>query len=262
MDKSIYDLFDLTGKTAVVTGGASLLGRKITEALLDAGAHVWITTSRKDPSAIKADTVFQSDRLEILPYQMQDSTGKEQLEAIRDHILAKAGRIDIFVSNSVIRTDSSASDQEIKGQIAANTMGLIDALDVFGEQMCAQGKGSLIIMSSNTASQAPDPGVYEGTNIPGYLPGYNVSKAACSSLMRFAASKYGKYGVRCNAISPIAVHSDSTDKRFEENYSRRTLLGRICYPDDIKGLIVFLASDASAYLTGLDIPLDGGHSAL
>lgn len=262
MEKEISVLFDLTGKTAVVTGGTSLLGLKITEALLEAGAYVYITTSRGDLDRENVPVSNYKDRLEVLHFQMKDPERRSQLEAIRDKVLAEHKSIDIFVSNAVVRTGANATDEEIAEQVNANVMGLISSVEVFGEQMCRQNGGSIIIISSNSASQGPDPSNYVGTSIPGYLPGYNVSKAACTSFMRFSASKYGSCGVRCNAISPIAVHSEKTDKVFEKNYAGKTLLGRICYPEDIKGLTVFLASDASSYITGVNIPLDGGHSSI
>lgn len=262
MEKEIINLFDLSGRTAVVTGGTSLLGLKITEALLEAGAFVYVTTSRDDLESVKASVPNYHDRLEVVHFQMKDPDRKPQLESVRDKVIADHKSIDIFVSNAVVRTGADATDEEIAEQINANTMGLINSVEVFGEQMCRQNHGSIIIISSNSASQGPDPSNYVGTSIPGYLPGYNISKAACTSFMRFSASKYGSFGVRCNSISPIAVHSPKTDKVFENNYAERTLLGRICYPDDIKGLTVFLASDASSFITGVDVPLDGGHASI
>jgi NAD(P)-dependent dehydrogenase (short-subunit alcohol dehydrogenase family) len=127
--------------------------------------------------------------------------------------------------------------------------------------MAEQGSGSIINIGSIQGMVGPDGELYEGMDFHGFVPDYFFHKGGMVNFTRFVASYYGPRNVRCNCISPGGLASHRTPDRFAERYSGRTLLGRMASGTDLMGSIVFLASDASAYVTGVNLPVDGGYTA-
>jgi NAD(P)-dependent dehydrogenase (short-subunit alcohol dehydrogenase family) len=151
--------------------------------------------------------------------------------------------------------------QQWEQSMQVNSTGLFLACQIFSEPMQAQRSGSIINVSSIYGMVGPDFSLYEGTTL--FNPvNYAFAKGGVIGLTRYLASFLGPFSVRVNCISPGGFQTDDTPEVFVRNYNRRTLLGRMAVVEDIKGPAVFLASDASTYVTGLNIPIDGGWTAI
>ena len=272
--RTVLDLFSLTGKTAVVTGGAGYLGKVFCQALLEAGASV-VLMGRGEKVQTAAETyqaVFGKDRVDMETVDFHDT---DAFRSSLARITARHRSVDILVNNAFEFSqqtgfnDPSGSIESLsKSQwLRALESGVYwQALStqVIGPHMVAQRSGSIINISSMYALVSPDPQLYEGTPILN-PPVYSTCKAALLGLTRYTASFYGSKGVRCNALLPGAfpnVGGDSYNAPRNEDFlsrlSQRTVLGRYGNPDDLKGAIVFLASDGSCYITGQTLVVDGG----
>jgi NAD(P)-dependent dehydrogenase (short-subunit alcohol dehydrogenase family) len=142
-----------------------------------------------------------------------------------------------------------------------NATGLFIITRAMGDIMARQKSGSIINIASIQGLIGPDPANYEGTQMHAWYPDYFFHKGGMVNFTRFIASCYGAQGVRCNCVSPGGLFTSKMPEKFVKNYGRRTCLGRLANETDLKGIIVFLASDASAYVTGVNIPVDGGYTA-
>jgi len=129
-----------------------------------------------------------------------------------------------------------------------------------GDVMAPASRGSIINIGSTMGIIAPDPTIYEGTEMHAWYPDYFFHKSGMINFTRFVASYYGSRSIRCNCVSPGGLQNNQPE-RFIKQYSARTLLGRMANDTDLMGIIVFLASDASLYVTGTNIPVDGGYTA-
>lgn len=266
--------FSLTGRTAIVTGAAGLLGRHHVGALAEAGATV-IAVDR-DARMID-DFVHSLDLADeaIIP-AAADVTTRESLVAVRDLALAVTGRIDILVSSAAIddKVEGATAGGEAAGlehypvdawrrMIDVNVTGVFLAAQVFGSHMAQAGSGSIVNIASTYGLVAPDPAMYvrpDGSRPFVKSPAYPASKGAVIGLTRYLAAYWGEAGVRVNSLAPGGVENGQ-EEFFVRNYARRTPLGRMAAPGDYRGAIVFLASDASRYMTGATLVVDGGFTA-
>ena len=153
--------------------------------------------------------------------------------------------------------DASAFAESMR----VNATGLFTITRAFGDVMAEQGGGSIINIGSIQGMIGPDPTIYRGTTMSGWYPDYFFHKGAIINFTRFIASYYGARGVRCNCLSPGGFRTDDHPEPFVRQYSDRTFLGRLANATDLMGVIVFLGSDASVYITGTNIPVDGGYTA-
>jgi len=142
-----------------------------------------------------------------------------------------------------------------------NATGLFTITRAFGDVMAEHGSGSIINIGSIQGMIGPDPTIYRGTSMSGWYPDYFFHKGAIINFTRFIASYYGAKGVRCNCLSPGGFRTDDHPEPFVRQYSDRTFLGRLANSTDLMGAVVFLASDASLYITGTNLPVDGGYTA-
>lgn len=259
---SILEMFSLKGKTALVTGGAGLYGRQIVEALAEAGARTVMASRNLQALRLFAAKLFENG-LEVTALRL-DQGDEKSILALRDEILRRAGRLDILVNNAVLRpmkkgfSDDAATFAE---SMRVNATGLFLITRAMGDVMAERGSGSIINIGSIQGMIGPDPTIYEGTEMHGWYPDYFFHKGGMINFTRFIASYYGARGVRCNCVSPGGFRTAKMPEAFVKNYSRRTFLGRLANDTDLKGVVVFLASDASAYITGANIPVDGGYTA-
>jgi len=259
MRESIQKLFDLSGRAAVVTGGAGLFGRQIVEALAEAGAKTFTAGRNIERLRSQVEKLRQAGLdVEALQY---DQRHEESIKRLLTETLKAAGRIDILVNNAVLRPmkDWSSPAEQFAESMTVNATGLFLMIRTFGEKMAESGRGSIINIGSIQGTVGPDYALYEGLDW-GVPPDYFFHKGGLLQLTRFAAAKLGPYGVRVNAISPGGFFNNQ-DPRFVERYNARTFLGRMANESDLKGVVVFLASDASAYITGANIPVDGGYTS-
>jgi NAD(P)-dependent dehydrogenase (short-subunit alcohol dehydrogenase family) len=265
-------MFSLSGKTAIVTGACGLLGQHHCMALAEAGAQV--VAADLDEAACKQVAAKLGEGHVGLG---MDVTNPSSLEQARQKILEKYGRIDILVNNAAINdmfeNPTLAGKQSMFEHYPlemwdkswkVNVSGVFLCSQILGAVMAEQGAGSIINIASTYGIVAPDQSIYRneaGEQTFYKSPSYPVTKSAVIGFTKFLASYWGPRGVRVNALSPGGVEN-SQDDFFKKNYSGKTLLGRMATPSDYKGAIVFLASDASAYMTGANLVVDGGWTAI
>lgn len=266
------DFFSLKGKTAIVTGACGLIGTKHCEALAAAGANVVVVDMDQDKCQQVANRLG-TGHLAIAT----DVTNKESLSAARDKILATYGHIDVLVNNAAINdmfeNPLLAGQQSMfenypvemfRKSLEVNVTGVFLCSQVFGTPMAQQGKGSIINIASTYGIVGPDQSIYvneQGEQNFYKSASYPATKGAVVNFTRFLAAYWGNKGVRVNTLSPGGVENGQDDF-FNANYSRKTLLGRMAQPTDYQGAIVFLASDASNYMTGANLVVDGGWTAI
>jgi NAD(P)-dependent dehydrogenase (short-subunit alcohol dehydrogenase family) len=259
---AVLDTFSLKGKVVLITGGAGLYGRQIVAAAAEAGARTYIAARHAEPLEMVARehrAAGQDVRV------MQFDQGEESsVLALRDAVLKDAGRVDALVNNAVLRPMKKGYRDEASvfaESMRVNATGLFVITRAFGDAMADHASGSIINIGSIQGMIGPDPSIYERTEMSGWYPDYFYHKGAVINFTRFIASYYGAKGVRCNCVSPGGFQTPDHPEPFVQAYSERTFLGRLAGPTDLMGIIVFLASDASAYVTGTNIPVDGGYTA-
>lgn len=255
----VRELFDLTGRVAVVTGGAGLYGRQIVEALAEAGARTFMASRNVDKLRQQAEA-FAARGLSVTPLPL-DQADEESVGALLAAVVQQAGGVDVLVNNAVLRPmrDWSSPAEDFTRSMAVNATGLFLMTRVFGEHMAQRGSGSIVNVGSIQGEVGPDFTLYEGLDW-GTPPDYFFHKGGMLQLTRFAASKLGPRGVRVNCLVPGGFFN-SQDPRFVERYCARTFLGRMAGEADLKGAVVLLASDAAAYITGATLAVDGGYTA-
>lgn len=259
---TVLDTFSLTGKVALVTGGAGLYGRQIVAALAEAGAKTFIAARGLDKlEAVAADE--RSHGRDVTALSL-DLSSDESIEALHKTIIERAGRCDVLVNNAVTRSALDGWEHDLDDfdrSLRVNASALFKITHLFGQTMRAQKSGSVINIGSMMGMVGLEMANYAGTNMmPNPSPIYHYEKGGMISFTRWAASILGADNVRVNCLSPGGYFSNQPAP-FVKAYSERTQLGRMANDTDLKGVIVFLASDASAYITGTNIPVDGGYTA-
>ncbi len=264
--RSVTKLFDLSDRVALVTGGAGWLGSAISEALIEQGAQIVVASRNLD-----ACTKFVSNMKDKHPginkisAQQLDITDDESVQKCFSQIKENCGRLDILVNNAFSGKQSKFSDttSEQWDELFGSTLtGYFRCTKEAVKLMEAQGSGSIINLSSMYGIVSPDPAAYDGTEFIS-SPAYGAAKAGVIQLTKYVACFYGKFGIRANAISPGPFPQDSVQesKAFADKLSSKTAFGRLGRPDELKGAIAFLASDASSYVTGHNLVVDGGWTA-
>jgi NAD(P)-dependent dehydrogenase (short-subunit alcohol dehydrogenase family) len=258
----ILDKFSLSGKVAVVTGGAGLYGRQIVRAVAEAGAETYVASRNLDALKVLADTLAAED-LRIHPVQFDQGDEASAL-ALRDGIMERSGRMDVLVNNAVARPMKKGYKDDMEAfaeSMRINATGLFTVTRAIGDIMAEQGNGSIVNIGSIQGMIGPDATIYRGTEMNGWYPDYFFHKGGMINFTRFIASYYGARGVRCNCLSPGGFWTESMPEPFVRQYGERTFLGRLANEMDLMGAVVFLACDASAYITGVNLPVDGGYTA-
>ncbi len=260
MSQTVLDQLKLDGKVAVVTGGAGLFGSQIVEALAESGARTFMASRDLAKLEARAEK-FRSAGLDVAALQF-DQGDEQSIDQLLERVLQLAGTVDILVNNAVLRTMKNWEDSAdtFERSLHVNGTGVFMAMTrAFGRHMASRGRGSIINISSIQGMVGPDFTLYEGLgwDIP---PDYFFHKGGMIQLTRYAAAKLGPSGVRVNCISPGGFFNNQ-NPTFVERYNAKTFLGRMANDSDLKGSVVFLASDASAYVTGVNLPVDGGYTA-
>lgn len=269
----MIELFDLTGRSAVVTGAVGQLGPVWIEALLSAGATV---AGIDLPSAKVSDRVSElQDRYgtRYLRLFHADVLDRAALIEVRERCVADSGAPTILVNNAGIDQPPDAVSRTYhledipvavsRDILETNVLGVLQVSQIFGREMVRIGRGSIINIGSLYASVSPDPRVYDHLPYdPPFLkpPAYGASKAAVVNLTKYLAAHWGPYGVRVNALSPGGVLGDQ-DEEFKRKFCERVPLRRMAAHRDLTGPLLFLASDASSYVTGIELRVDGGFTA-
>jgi len=256
------DLFRLDGKITLVTGGAGIYGRHIVRALAEAGAAV-VVASRNGAACRECAAGLVREGLKVEDDQC-DLASESQIRSLRDRILQDHGRLDVLFNNAVARAGEDLHHMtaaQWEETMKVNSTGLFLSCQIFSEPMQAQRSGSIVNISSIYGMAGPDFSIYRGTDKTN-PPNYAFAKGGMINLTRYLASFLAPFNIRVNCLSPGGFETEDIPRSVVENYTRRTLLGRMAGPDDIKGAAVFLASDASRYITGQNIPVDGGWTAI
>lgn len=254
-------LFSLKGRVALLTGGAGGYGQHCVKALAEAGASTYIASRNIDALEDVADS-YRARGFTVVALQF-DQGDEDSILALRDRVKKEEGHIDILVNNAVARVMKSGWDdtpEAFDASMHVNATGLFVMTRAVGEVMIEQRSGSIINIGSMMGLVGLEPANYEGTDMDGWNPDYFFHKGGMANLTRFLASYYGPRGIRVNCLHPGGYRTDQPEA-FVKNYSERTCLGRLANDTDLMGSIVFLASDASVYITGANIPVDGGYTA-
>jgi NAD(P)-dependent dehydrogenase (short-subunit alcohol dehydrogenase family) len=262
----------LEGRVAVVTGALGLLGRHHCDALARVGAHVVVTDLDDDACMNRARDLSGKGPRAL--GKGADITRPEAVRALRDATLAAFGRIDVLVNNAAINEKVEEGEGEplrfdnyplalFERTLTVNVTGTFLACQVLGTEMARRGSGSVINIASTYALVAPDPSLYrrpDGTQSFHKSAAYPTTKGAVLALTRYLAAYWGHRGVRVNALCPGGVENGQ-ESSFVTRYSQKTPLGRMAKPSDYEGALVFLATDASGYMTGANLVVDGGFTA-
>lgn len=266
MSMEVNAMFQLNDRVAIVTGGAGLYGKPISEALAQAGAQV-IVASRDESTCKEYAALLRSKNLKAEGRHL-DLEKEESIQAFTEEVIRKFGRVDILVNNAVSRKGfknlEDLSRQDWESAQAVNSTGLMLITQAVLRQMCIQRSGSIINIGSIQGVVGPHFPVYEGTAMTSPV-NYTYDKWALVGFTKWIANFYGKFNIRANCISPggygPGVEEMYGENAFIQKYKQLTPLGRFAVDDDIKGPVVFLASDASAYITGHNLLVDGGWTS-
>ena len=265
--------FSLSGKIAIVTGGAGMLGRYFCDGLAEFGANVAIVDIQGDHAEEYARELSTKFRIKSRGYPCDVSNPASVRKTIAD-IVKDFGRIDILHNNAASKSDDLNAYfarfedydlEEWRKIMSINIDGMFLIAQAVGNQMIAQGSGGSIIQTSSIYGiSAPDQRIYEGSNYLGRginTPAvYSVSKAAVIGLTKYLATYWAEQGIRVNSLTPGGVDSGQ-NQEFKRRYSARVPMGRMANATEIVGALLYLASDASSYVTGQNIIVDGGLNA-
>ncbi len=269
----IFEKFSLKGQTAIVTGGAGLLGKEFCRTLAQAGAHVLVadlnlSLAESVAAALTADGLLSS------PVAV-DVTQPDSTRSMVETALKLTGRVDALVNSAAMdpKFDSSQQGQHNNSfedypvdawrqALDVNLTGMFLCCQAVSKPMVAQDHGSIINICSTYGLVGPDQRIYERPGEPPqYKPVfYSVTKAGVIGMTHYLATYFAGKNVRCNALTPGGVYNNHNEL-FNANYSARTVLGRMAHKDEMNGALLFLASDASSYMTGSNLVVDGGWTA-
>lgn len=276
---SAFDKFDLTGKTALITGAAGLLGREHAAALLECGATVVLTDLSEAGLTEARDALSQTYGAERVETRAMDVADPDAVRRVGEAVAQTHGRVDILVNNAAIDPKVSGDQGVLETsrlenfpleqwnlQIAVGLSGAFLCSQVFGSAMAADGKGGVILnIASDLSVFAPDQRLYRKDGLPESMQPvkpvtYSVIKTGLIGLTRYLATYWADCGVRANALSPGGVFNGQGDE-FVQRLSALIPQGRMAARDEYRSAVQFLCSDASAYLNGQNIVMDGGRSA-
>jgi NAD(P)-dependent dehydrogenase (short-subunit alcohol dehydrogenase family) len=273
------DLFRLDGRVALVTGGAGLLGRGYCEALLQAGARVVIG----DLDGARAKALAAELGHERALARALDVTNEDSVRQTVKAAVERFGTLDVLVNNAALTVrggserlapaDYFADFEDYKREVwdqavSVNLTGMLLCAQAAGRQMLSQNPpgGVMVNIASTYGVVAPDQRLYEGVRSP-YADtpfntpvSYAVTKTAVLGLTRYLATYWGNKNIRVNALTPHGVF-DNHDEAFVRNFTYRSPLGRMARNDEYRGALLFLVSDASSYMTGANLVVDGGWTA-
>src|SRR6201996_8660587 len=271
--------YDLTGRTALVTGAGGLLGRQHTVALVDAGARVVIT----DIGLAQLDAAIAAIKAiapaaDLVPVAI-DVTSQDSVHAAAEQLAGRGIAVDILVNNAAIDPKVTSTPgvmhssrfeafpaPQWQTEIAVGLTGAMLCSQVFGGQMAKRKRGVVLNIASDLGVIAPDQRLYRQPNVtreeeqPVKPVTYSVIKHGLLGLTKYLATYWHDQGVRCNALSPGGVYAGQNDV-FVSKLTSLIPLGRMARADEYRGAIAFLCSDASAYMNGANLVMDGGRSA-
>ena len=268
--------FDLTNNWVVVTGAAGLLGKQHATALLEVNANLVLLDKEKDGVMQVANDLRQLGLSgEVLNYEI-DITNELKVQAIKNDLLTKKISVNVLINNAAInpkyevlvggKNSSRVEDFDLldwDSQLDVGLKGAFICSKVFGSEMAKQGKGVIINIASDLSIIAPDQRIYksdnstESQNVKPIT--YSVIKSGLIGMTKYLATYWSESNVRVNALSPGGVY-ENQNSEFVDRLTKLIPLGRMASPNEYKSAIQFLCSDASSYMTGQNLVIDGGRS--
>jgi NAD(P)-dependent dehydrogenase (short-subunit alcohol dehydrogenase family) len=277
VSRSVIESFDLTGQVAIITGGAGLLGRKHGEVIAEMGGIPILIDLDKIKVESIAKTIAKEYGSSAFGWAV-DITSQKALEKLKTKILKKFGRLDILINNAANNPNFSNKTRSKKQwsrlenfplelwekDLAVGLTGSFLCSRIFGSEMAREGHGVILNIGSDLGLIAPDQRLYQEKGItsseqPVKPVTYSVTKAGLIGLTRYIATYWADRGVRANLIAPGGVYIDQ-DKHFVKQLSRLIPLGRMAHQDEYKSAVAFLISDASSYMNGAVLSIDGGRT--
>jgi len=267
-------MFDLSGRVAVLTGGAGMLGRQYTRTLLEAGAKVVVADVNLEHAATAAQEAVDTVGGEAIGWAV-DVRRKPEVEALAAGVKERLGRIDILINNAAIdpKFDLAVAAKQAntfedyplelwQQSLDVNLTGAFLCSQAVGKLMLKQKRGGVVVnICSTYGVVAPDQRLYKRMGEKEqklFKPApYAVTKAGIAHLTRYLATYWGGKGIRVNTLTPGGVFN-AQDDEFVTKYSARTPLGRMAEQNEMNGAMLFLVSDASSYMTGANLVVDGG----
>ncbi len=251
--------FSLEGKVILQFGGSGLLGRALVQALDEAGATLIVAS--RNPAALATDGTAANPRVHLETVDLLDEAS---ITALVARVTKTHGPLHGMVYNAVSRAMGSMADPLAKWEesMRLNATGFFAAVRACGDALALEKRGSIVNISSQMGTVGMNPFLYEdgGANMP---PDYFFHKGGMTNLTRHLASHYGRHGVRVNVVSPGGIYNPAKPQApaFLARYAPMTMLGRMADAREIGGSVVFLLSDASTYITGANLAVDGGYTA-
>jgi NAD(P)-dependent dehydrogenase (short-subunit alcohol dehydrogenase family) len=272
---SVESLFRLDGRVAIITGGAGLLGYQHAATIAGLGGIPVLLDINDEALATNAARLAEETGC-LAPTYVVDITDLQALEAVGQQLLAEHGRVDILINNAARNPKvESAGDKDFsrlehfpweQWQLDLNVGlgGAFNCAKIFGAQMARQGRGVIVNIASDLGVIAPDQRLYriegrEAEQQPVKPVTYSVVKHGLIGLTKYLATYWCEQGVRCNALSPGGVYAGQNDV-FVSKLTQLIPLGRMAEADEYRGAIAFLCSDASTYMNGTNLVMDGGRS--
>jgi NAD(P)-dependent dehydrogenase (short-subunit alcohol dehydrogenase family) len=252
--------FSLKDKTVLLTGAAGLFGRGLASALAEAGATLIIASrGAENLQAVAAAETALGHRVHAEAFDQGDEASILDLRA---RIEARFGPLHGLVNNSVLRPmkGTLGSVAQWEDSMRVNATGLMLMHRHFGTAMAEAGRGSIVNIGSIQGMIGPSYELYAGTSMGDMPPDYFFHKGGMLNLTRFYAALYGPKNVRVNCLAPGGFFNNQPEL-FVQRYSEHTMLNRMADDDDLGGSVVFLLSEASRYITGVNLPVDGGYTA-
>jgi len=264
---NVKKLFDLSNKTIVLTGGAGLLGSQYAEGLSQAGADIILADINYTECKKIAIELERKYKNSIMPIKL-DLTKKKSIKNMVEKTVEEFSKIDVLINNAAFQ-GKTGKERQIKLEelpesiwdkaISVNLTGIFLTCQEVGKIMLKQKSGTIINIASTYGIVAADQRIYgnSGQNSAVY---YAATKSAILNLTRYLASYWNRTGIRVNTLSPGGVENNQGNS-FIKNYSKKTMLGRMAHKSEYVGAMIFLASDASSYMTGSNLIVDGGWTA-
>ena len=267
------NLFNLSGKTAIITGGLGLLGKHFCKSLAEFGANIAVVDIDLEKAIDFAKSIEANYSVKSKGYYCNVSDSISVNEMV-DRILIDFGKIDILHNNAAAKSENlidfftdfeNYKIEEWNKIMSVNIDGMFLVAQAVGKSMINLGvKGSIVQSSSIYGIMGPDNSIYTNSLYLGHqinTPAvYSTSKAAVIGLSKYLATYWANFGIRVNTITPGGVESGQ-NKEFISRYSSRIPLGRMAFPEEMTGALIYLVSDASSYVTGQNLIIDGGLSA-